>query len=63
MKTKLRRISKRSLSMFLAILMMMSIMVVGTISASAALSVAGYIYFIKPSDWTYAALMIGHSSY
>ncbi|MBR2280273.1 MAG: InlB B-repeat-containing protein [Ruminococcus sp.] len=63
MKTKLRRISKRSLSMFLAIHMMMSIMVVGTISASAALSVAGYIYFIKPSDWTYAALMIGHSSY
>lgn len=35
MKTKLRRMSKRSLSMFLAVLMMVSIMVVGTISANA----------------------------
>ena len=28
-----------------------------------ALSVAGKIYFIKPDDWSYAALVIGHSSY
>ena len=28
-----------------------------------ALSVAGYIYFIKPSDWSNVSLFVGHSGY
>ena len=64
MKTKVKRMSKRTLAVFLGVLMLVSSIGMGSIlTANAALSVAGHIYFIKPSTWTYASLMIGHSSY
>ena len=72
MKTKIKRHSRSVLSVVLAVCMVLSCMTVGIIATDAAydnservgaLSVAGYIYFIKPSDWTYASLMVGHSSY
>ena len=48
MKTKLRRLSKRSLSMALAILMMISVLGIGSlITAFADTDVTFYIY---PSD-------------
>lgn len=48
MKTKLRRMSKRSLSMVLAVLMMMSIMVVGSISTANA-GTSTTVYYSVPA--------------
>lgn len=48
MKTKLRRLSKRSLSMALAILMMMSIMMVGSISTANA-GTSTTVYYSVPA--------------
>lgn len=62
MKTKLRRLSKRSLSMALAILMMMSIMMVGTITTAHGQNATnwnGTVYFRVPDTWdlsTYPAI-------
>ena len=62
MKTKLRRLSKRSLSMALAILMMMSIMMVGTITTAHGQNATnwnGTVYFRVPDAWnlsTYPAI-------
>ena len=53
MKTKLTRISKRSLSTVLAILMIFSTLMVGTITANAwDANAKGHIYFAMPYTWT-----------
>ena len=54
MKTKLTRISKRTLAMILTVLMMFSMMIVGTVTASAAnTSTDAYIYFDNTNTkWT-----------
>ena len=65
MKTKLRRVSKRSLSMVLAILLMMSIIAVGTISASSYTSLANSYILFDNTDTGYSTVYcyIGHNSY
>lgn len=72
MKTQIKRFSKSALAVVLTLCMLVSCMTVGIIATDAAkddseqvgaLSVAGKIYFIKPDDWSYAVLAIGHSSY
>lgn len=49
MKTALRKISKRTLSTVLSLLIVLSTLMVGTISANAALPTK--IYFIPNTDW------------
>lgn len=62
MKTKLRRLSKRSLSMVLALIMMLSIMMVGTITTAHGQNATnwnGTVYFRVPDAWnlsTYPAI-------
>ena len=72
MKTKIKRHSRSVLSVVLAVCMLVSCMTVGIIATDAAyddservgtLSVAGDIYFIKPSDWSNVSLFVGHGSY
>ena len=72
MKTKIRRRAKAALSILLSLCVILSVMTVGIASASAA-TVDGdssvgtmydaYLYFVKPSGWTYATLLMGHDSY
>lgn len=53
MKTKLSRISKRSMAVILSILMLLSCMLVGTISADAGSWIAfKRLYFGVPKSWT-----------
>lgn len=72
MKTKIKRHSRSALSVLLTLCMLISCMTVGIIATDAAkvasesvgaLSVAGHIYFIKPSGWSQVSLMVGHSGY
>ncbi len=64
MKTKLRRISKRSISILLSLIMMLSIIAVGTVSAGAYTSMNGKIYFDNSkTNWTNVYLYVGHGSY
>lgn len=64
MKTKLRRVSKRSISILLSLIMMLSIIAVGTVSAGAYTSMAGKIYFDNSkTKWTNVYLYVGHGSY
>ncbi len=64
-KTSIKRVSKRTLSIVLTILIAMSTMLIGMVSTSAAIDNSGYIYFVKPSSWTDSKVefMVGHSSY
>lgn len=52
MKTKLRRISKRTLSIIMAVLILFVSMAVGSIAVNAGNVNTGYIFFYKPSTWT-----------
>lgn len=65
MKTKLRRFSKRSVSILLALIMMLSMVSVGTVVVGAAYtSIAGRIYFDNSkTNWSNVYLYVGHSGY
>ena len=71
MNTKIKRHSRSVISVILAVCMLVSCMTVGLIATDAAriaadesvgADVSGYVYFVKPSAWTNAALMIGKNS-
>ena len=66
MKTTLTRISKRTLAMILTVLMMFSIMIVGTISANANVNMHGGKIYFDNSDtkWSesYIYFVTGHDS-
>ncbi len=64
-KTTIKRVSKRTLSIVLTILISMSTMLIGMVSTNAVIDNSGYIYFVKPSNWTssYVEFMVGHSSF
>lgn len=68
MNRKAKHLTKSAFSLILAMCMLFSCVIqTGAAQVQSesvgALSVAGKIYFIKPDDWSYAALAIGHSSY
>lgn len=56
MKTKVKRLSKRSLSMFLAVLMMVSVLGIGTLITANAADPTGftsgtYVYLVPGTNW------------
>ena len=65
MRHLIKRVGKRTLSIVLTLMMVVSTMAVGIVSTSAAIDNSGYIYFIKPDSWTASTVefMIGHSTY
>ena len=52
MRHLIKRVGKRTLSIVLTLMMVVSTMAVGIVSTSAAIDNSGYIYFIKPDSWT-----------
>ncbi|MCH5303384.1 MAG: hypothetical protein J1E41_00850 [Ruminococcus sp.] len=63
MKTKLTRLTKRSVAMILAILMMLSMLIVGTLTTANA-AISGNIYFDNSkTKWSDVYCFIGHSGY
>lgn len=54
MKTKISRIGKKSLSVIIALMMIVSTMLVGMISASASITGYSAIYFTPGSNWRQA---------
>lgn len=65
MRHSIKRVGKRTLSIVLTLMMLVSTMIVGIVTTSAAIDNSGYIYFIKPDSWTASTVefMVGHSSY
>ncbi len=64
MKTKLTRISKRSLAMLLSVLMLVSAFVVmGTVTASAWSNIGTIFYDNAKTNWANVYCFIGHSGY
>lgn len=67
MKTKIFRISKQTLSIVLALMMIISTMLVGMVTVGASVNhTGGYVYFDNTNTgWTdnYIYLVIGHDSY
>ena len=63
MKTKIFRISKQTLSIVLALMMIISTMLVGMVTVDAGIDNGGYVYFVKPSSWSCVQFFVGHGSY
>lgn len=64
MKTKFIHVGKRTLSVVLSIMMIVSTMLIGTITSVSAYNISnGTFYFVKPDGWTNAPrLSIGSKS-
>lgn len=64
MKTKLTRLSKRSLSMILAVLMMVSVLGFGTLITANAASDLGTVFFDNAkTNWSNVYCFVGHNGY
>ncbi len=61
----IKRISKRTLSIVLTLMMIVSTMMVGMVAVDAAIAVHGYIYFVKPASWTSSKVlfMVGKNNW
>ena len=60
MKTKLKKLSKRTVSIVLSLVMLVSMAVVGMVNVSATWGYVydGKVYFVKPSTWSNVMILI-----
>lgn len=64
MRHSIKRVGKRTLSIVLTLMMLVSTMVVGIVSTSAVTCSGGYMYFDNSTaQWDNVYFVIGHSSY
>lgn len=63
MLKSIKSFSKRTVSIILSVMMIVSMMLVGMVT-TAAIDIGGYIYFVKPDEWTdNIQFFVGKSGY